>query len=219
MPSAWLVWQIADSAFPAGGFAHSAGLEAAWQSGEVVGAAGLQRFVRGIVEQAGRGGLPFVTAAHAAPERLAVLDDLADAFLTNAVANRASRVQGRAFASTCARIWPTPALQALEAQSKSLRGHYAPFAGAIGRALAVPVDVSQRLFLFQAVRGVLAAAVRLGITGAYEAQRLQCDCADLLHAVHARCCALDERQVTQTAPLIDLLQTTHDRLYSRLFQS
>lgn len=219
MPSEWLVWQMADSAFPAGGFAHSAGLEAAWQSGEVVGAAELERCVREIVEQAGRGGLPFVTAAHAAPERLAVLDDLADAFLTNAVANRASRVQGRAFTSTCARIWATPALQALEAQSKSLRGHYAPFAGAIGRALAVPVDVSQRLFLFQAVRGVLAAAVRLGIVGPYEAQRLQHDTADLLDAVHARCRALDERQVAQTAPLVDLMQSTHDRLYSRLFQS
>ena len=91
---------------------------------------------------------------------------LADAFLTNAVANRASRVQGRAFASTCARIWPMPSLRDLEAQAKSLRGHYAPLAGAAGRALSISLDVSQRLFLFQTVRGVTAAAVRLGIVGA-----------------------------------------------------
>jgi len=219
MPSEWLVWQMADSAFPSGGFAHSAGLEAAWQSGEVAAAAGLERFVRETVEQAGRASLPFLTAAHGRPDRLAVLDDLADAFLTNAVANRASRVQGRAFVSTCARIWPMPPLRDLEAQAKSLRGHYAPLAGAAGRALSIPLDVSQRLFLFQTVRGVMAAAVRLGIVGAYEAQRLQFGCAALLDAVRARCCALDERHVTQTAPLIDLLQSTHDRLYSRLFQS
>ena len=31
----WLLWQLADSAFPTGGFAHSGGLEAAWQNGEV----------------------------------------------------------------------------------------------------------------------------------------------------------------------------------------
>ena len=33
--SDWLTWQIVDSAFPTGVFAHSWGLEAAWQQGEV----------------------------------------------------------------------------------------------------------------------------------------------------------------------------------------
>jgi urease accessory protein len=219
MRSEWLIWQLADSAFPAGGFAHSSGLEAAWQSGEIVDGAALDRFLRDAVEQAGRVSLPFVTAVHASPERLAAIDDIADAFLTSAVANRASRVQGRAFVATCARIWPTPPLRALELQTKSLHGHYAPLVGAVGRALAVPADVTQRLFLFQVARGLAAAAVRLGIVGAYEAQRLQSNCSGLLDAVHARCRCLDERHLTQTAPLLDILQSGHDRLYSRLFQS
>ena len=30
-----LVWQLVDSAFPTGAFAHSLGLEAAWHHGEV----------------------------------------------------------------------------------------------------------------------------------------------------------------------------------------
>jgi urease accessory protein len=219
MRSEWLIWQLADSTFPAGGFAHSSGLEAAWQCGEVADGAGLERFVRQAVEQAGRASLPFVTTVHAAPDCLAAIDDLADAFLTNAVANRASRVQGRAFVSTSARIWPMPALRDLELQARSLRGHYAPLVGAVGRALSIPADVTQRLFLFQVVRGIVAAGVRLSIVGAYEAQRLQYECADLLDAVHAGCRGLDERHLTQTAPLLDILQSAHDRLYSRLFQS
>jgi urease accessory protein UreF len=34
-----------------------------------------------------------------------------------------------------------------------------------------------------------------------------------------RCSDLDERTIAQTAPVADLLQGAHDRLYSRLFQS
>ena len=34
-PDEWVLWQLLDSAYPTGGFAHSGGLEAAWQHGEV----------------------------------------------------------------------------------------------------------------------------------------------------------------------------------------
>ena len=215
----WLIWQIADSAFPTGGFAHSCGLEAAWQGGEVRGAGELRTFVQHALDQAGHAALPLLTAAHMTPSRLGPLDALADAFLTNAVANRASRVQGRAFVGTCARIWPMPAVKAVEIEIRDRCGHYAPVVGATGRALELPLELTQRLFLFQNARGVIAAAVRLGIIGSYEGQRLQFDCAPVLDAVLDRCGRLGEDDLAQTAPVIDLLQSAHDRLYSRLFQS
>ena len=31
----WITWQLADSAFPAGGYAHSAGVESAMQAGVI----------------------------------------------------------------------------------------------------------------------------------------------------------------------------------------
>ena len=91
--------------------------------------------------------------------------------------------------------------------------------GATLAALHVPLPTAQRLVLFQTCRGALAAAVRLGIIGSYHAQRLQHDCVNDLDTVLARCDQLDEDDVAQTAPLLDLLQAGHDRLYSRLFQS
>jgi urease accessory protein len=215
----WLTWQLADSAFPTGGFAHSWGLEAAWQMGEIPDAAALRRFVYDVLQQSGRAALPWLTAAHRDPSRLVELDSLADVFLTNAVANRASRVQGTALASTCARVWPVPAMTTLETQARACFGHYAPVAGGALRALDVPLAVAQRLLLYNGARGVLAAAVRLGIVGSYEAQRLQHGFAPVMDAIVEKCGSLDDRNVAQTAPIIDLLQATHDRLYSRLFQS
>jgi urease accessory protein len=61
--------------------------------------------------------------------------------------------------------------------------------------------------------------VRLGIAGSYDAQRLQHEVAPAMVAVAERCAALDENDLAQTAPLLDILQAAHDRLYSRLFQS
>jgi urease accessory protein len=219
MLSNWLIWQIADSAFPAGGFVHSWGLEAAWQSGEVASTGALRQFLHNSLWQTGHGSLPLLSAAYRAPDRLAELDALCDAFLINAVGNRASRAQGRAFLSTCAKLWPCDALARLEAPPWPLCGHHAPLTGAILRALDIPLDVAQRLFLYLCARGVLAAAVRLGIVGTYQAQRLQYDFREVLDAVLVRCGTLDQEDIAQTAPILDLLQASHDRLYSRLFQS
>ena len=214
-----MVWQIVDSAFPTGGFAHSGGLEAAWHAREVTDAVTLRTFLRGSILQAGYAGLPLLNAAHQAPERIAALDASCHAFLTNTVANRASRIQGRALLSTCNRIWPSEDLRPLEARSRELHSHYAPITGASFRALDFPLACAQRLFLHQTLRGVIAAAVRLGIVGSYQGQRLQFDCRTDLDFVLDRCQGLDERDIAQTAPMIDLWQSGHDRLYTRLFQS
>jgi urease accessory protein len=215
----WLIWQILDSAFPTGGFAHSWGLESAWQCGEVPDEDALGRFVRDSVLQAGHAALPLVNAAHAATTPFDRLDALCDAFLTNPVANRASRVQGRALTATCARTWPTAPLVSLDAEAKLGCGHLAPSFGATMRALEIPRPIVQQMFLFLTARGVLSAAVRLGIVGSYQAQRMQTASAAHLDAVLDACADLGEDDLAQTAPIIDLLQSAHDRLYSRLFQS
>lgn len=218
-PPHLLLWQLADSAFPTGSFAHSWGLEAAWQSGEVPDAGALRRFVAAALEQAGRGMLPLLNAAHRDPGRLRELDEIANAFLINSVANRSSRVQGRAFSATCARVWPSPEVAATDVQVRECCGHAAPAIGAMLRTLGVAASAARQLSLFATARGVLAAAVRLGITGSYDAQRLQHEAAPLILAIEERSAGLDERDLAQTAPVLDLLQAAHDRLYSRLFQS
>jgi urease accessory protein len=220
MTTPWLVWQLVDSAFPTGAFAHSFGLEAAWQQGEVT-AASLPTFVADTVSQAGHGSLPFVCSAHDDPRGLARVDGRCDAFLRNAVANRASRVQGRAWLGTVERSFPTAAIIALCGSIRSTGGprHFAPSFGATLRVLDIDRRETSRLFLFGVARGTFSAAVRLGVVGTMDAQRMLAGCSTALDRVLARSDGLTMEEAAQTAPLIDLWQASHDRLYSRLFQS
>jgi urease accessory protein len=150
-----------------------------------------------------------------------VLDDLCDVFLSNPIANRASRAQGRALLTSVAHAFPRVAVGPFEAaiRDNQAAGHYAPLFGAIFTMLDVDLVDTQRAFLFIASRGVSSAAVRLGIIGAYEAQTIQAELAPHIETVIGDCGSLAPHAIAQTAPLIDVFQSTHDRLYSRLFQS
>jgi len=220
MTTPWLVWQLVDSAFPAGGFAHSFGLEAAWQQGEVT-AVSLPAFVDDAVAQASQGALPFVMAAFDDPVNVAAIGERCDAFVRNTVANRASRVQGRAWLGTVERSFPGPAVRSLCETIRARGGarHFAPVFGATLRALDVAREDAARLFLFGVARGTLSAAVRLGIVGTMDAQRVLAQRAERMERAIERSRALAIDDAAQTSPLIDLWQASHDRLYSRLFQS
>ena len=210
----WLVWQLLDSAFPTGGFAHSVGLEAAWQHGEVRNRVELGSFIEAGLQQLGRAALPFVTAAFAAPEKLGEFDQLCEAFTTNHVVNRASRAQGRALLAAVTRIFlERSALPPL------MSAHFAPVFGACLRRLDISRETTTRIFFFNHLRSVLAAAVRLNIVGPMAAQVLQHKLSAQAEAVRQECAALTLDEIAQTAPLLDLWQGAQDRLYSRLFQS
>lgn len=242
--SDWLVWQLADSAFPTGGFAHSGGLEATWQHGEIRNRSDLAGYLTACLNQLGHAVLPFVTAAHRQPEKLSEHDRLCDAFTTNHVANRASRLQGRAFLASAECIFSSVSsrrdwsyqVQGEGEGSIDLNGyqlafsdtneelrlpccHFAPVFGAITRRLGIPGETAKRLFFFNHLRSLLAAAVRLGVTGPLKAQSLQHCLAPKAEEILARCESLTLDDLAQTAPLHDLWQGTQDRLYSRLFQS
>jgi urease accessory protein len=216
-----LVWQLIDSGFPSGGFAHSAGLEACVHHGLVFDGDTVAAFARQTLAQAGRASLPLVTAAHRGTFAVADLDSLADVFLSNPVANRASRAQGRALLTSVARSFPHAPLSPLETAAREGRfaAHYAPTFGAVFKALDIGLLDTQRAFLFITLRSVTSAAVRLGLIGGYDAQIIQSTVSPGIDPVVAKCGDLSPDAIAQTAPLIDLFQSTHDRLYSRLFQS
>lgn len=217
----WTVWQLADSAFPSGSFAHSAGLEAAVQLGEVRDDADLDAFLEDALWQTGLAALPFATASHRAPETLPQIDTRSDAFLVSRVANRASRAQGRALAAAATEVFASAPLAELarRVEARETPAHLAPITGAVLHHAGLDLATTQRLVLFTSARSTLTAAVRLGLLGPTDAQRRLHQASPLLDRVLGVCAERSLDEVAQPAPRLELVASLHDRLYSRLFQS
>jgi urease accessory protein len=217
----WLVFQLADSAFPAGAFAHSGGMEAAFHHQWLNDPESLEAVIRAQLHATAHLVAPFVSAAHRQPDQTPAYDELCDATLSNHVANRASRAQGQAFLLAASRIFANPCLSTLAAKLRSSQSprHFAPIFGAITQCLGVELERAIMLFLFLNLRGLISAAVRLGIDGPISAQALQSRLSPFAAALVAPAARSSLDDAAQTAPMLDLLQGTQDRLYSRLFQS
>ena len=214
--SSWLLLQLVDGAFPSGGFAHSAGLE---PSLHLRGIGDLEPFVDEVLWQSARSALPFVRRACEAPADLAELDRLFDATSTSHVANRASRAQGRALAGAARRVFEREDILRIAEHVNGGPAHHAPVFGAIFGTLGVTAGDTQTAWLHGVMRGVLSAAVRLGVVGPLEAQQIQATRTSALDRMLASCTQLSVDDASSTSPLLELFGALHDRLDGRLFQS
>lgn len=214
-PAPWLLLQLADAAFPSGGFAHSTGIEAAVTIGRRTSP---EELLEAALWQAGHALLPFVRAAAEAPAELGAIDLRCDATVSSQVANRASRALGRSLASAAARAFGGDVRLVTEHAARG-PAHQAPVFGALFGALGLAAGDAEVAFLHGTARQVLSSAVRLGLVGPLEAQAIQAARAPLMDRVLETARALSVDDVATTAPLLEIWGAKHDELDARMFQS
>jgi urease accessory protein len=181
---------LADSRFPAGGHAHSGGVEPAVTAGTVTDMRTLELFLRGRLATAGLAAAGLAAAAcyraRGAPGASAALvrddgfwaelDAEADARAPAPAQREAARRQGRALLRTARAVWPEAeglaSLAAAAVAARAARGsaprqeyrggpHHAVVLGAAAAAAGSDEREAARIAAYQAAAGPVSAAVRL----------------------------------------------------------
>jgi urease accessory protein len=232
---------LADGRFPAGGHAHSGGLEAAVTAGTVHDMVTLGLFLRGRLRTAG-----LVTAALAAAaceqarasehagtgEQASTgdqagadkrarswteLDAEADARTPSPAQRDAARRQGRALLRAARTAWPL-ARQLHELANTGQPPHHAIALGATAAAAGCTAEEAARIAAYQSVTGPASAAVRLLALDPLQVSGLLAGLAAEIDAVAAHASSAPELPGA-AAPVLDLLAETHARAEVRLFAS
>ena len=217
-----MVWL--SPAFPVGAFAYSHGLEWAHEAGDVTDAASLEGWLADLL---GHGAIRndailFAAAWRAAGEgdgaALAEVAELALALAGSAERRLEATTQGDAFAAAVARSWPCGAVDLLK---KSWTGPLA-YPAAVAAAAAghgIPLAEALEAFVLGFVANLVSAAVRLGVVGQTDGQRVVAALIPQVRnlAALARDGGLDD--LGACAFRSDLAALAHETQYTRLFRS
>jgi len=206
---------LADGRLPAGGHAHSGGLEAAVSAGRIRDVAGLGEFLRGRLATAGLVAAAFAAAACARPERWPELDDGLDARTPSPALRKASRAQGRALLRAGRAMWPMPPI--------GREPHHPVALGVLAAGAGLGVTEAAVAAAHGSVTGPASAAVRLLGLDPYAVHallaRLAPDCDRIAAGAAARTDDPVDALPAAGAPLLDIGAEQHATWEVRLFAS
>ena len=216
--------QVSDSAFPTGSFAHSMGLEAFHDVGELENAADLRRLVKLSLNSLATSDCVAMRAAYAADsvEELGRLDLLLTATKPTRELRGAGAATGRRFlAGVCALGVEGQMLNDFQrrVQSGGPPGNLAIGFGAAAPALGAGLSEALHAFLYTNAAALVAAGQKLIPLGGSVAQRVLYDLrAEMVEAAEFSR-NLRPEEMYAFAPTVDVRSMLHERQRVRLYIS
>ncbi|MCC7363994.1 MAG: hypothetical protein IT303_06450 [Dehalococcoidia bacterium] len=215
--------QVADSAFPVGGYAYSHGVEWLVHQRRVTGEADLAPVLETYVRQvAARQWFPAALAAHRARSIAAVLraDDWLDASIAPTPEREAGRAMGERLLATAAPLAGprTELLAAAVAAGRSPGQHAVAFA-ALAHDTGAPPEAMLAALGTTMVTSITQAALRLGVIGQAAAVRLHAATGPALAAAVESAAAAPARRPGAWSPLFDVAAALQPTLQFRMFAS
>jgi urease accessory protein len=214
---------LGDGRFPAGGYAHSAGLEPLTASGRVSDVATFEQFLHGRVTTVGAVAAAFAAAACGAVKdgdlaRLTDLDRELDARMPSPAQRSTSRQLGRQLVRTVGLVRPDARLERL-----GTRPHHPVVLGAAADVFGLGRRDAALLALHEAAAGPTAAVVRLLPLDPFSAHAALArlgPCLDALADAAVTASLGDPSDLPAAgSPLLDLAAEDHARRAMRLFAS
>jgi len=215
---------LSDSNLPAGGYAFSNGLESASHLGLLSSSEHLNAYITTAIHNIAQSELPFIQSCYTTDAIPQNLDDMLltyDAMITTPTMAQASTVQGRNLLRIMNTLYPSETMDNLQKTliKHPLPTHHTIVFGCTFHTAGIGLPQAKQIFMYQVLRDQMSAAVRLGIIGPMEAAHIQKQhhptCEKVLHQTMD----IPYTQATRSAPQIDIAQSFHQHLYSRLFQS
>jgi urease accessory protein len=214
---------LADGRFPAGGYAHSGGLEESIRAGRICDFVGLEAFLRGRAATSGLVSAAFAAAtchafATGVAERIDVLDAELDARMPSPTMRDVSRTLGRQMRRAVTKLRPDSGLDRL-----GRAPHQPVVLGAASAVLGAGPHDAALAALHEAVTGPATAAVRLLSVDPFDVHAVLgalTGLLDELAAAAAGYAASDPGDLpAAAAPLLDIAAEYHRRAEVRLFAS
>ncbi|MEW1687428.1 urease accessory protein UreF [Streptomyces sp. NPDC091265] len=216
---------LADGRFPAGGHAHSGGVEAAVASRGVHDAASLEAFCRGRLHTAGLTAAGLAAAAATGYDLMA-LDEAADARTPVPALRQVARKLGRQMLRAARAAWPCPELDQI-AHRLPQGAHQPVVLGVAARAAGLATLDAAQCAAYESIGGPATAAVRLLSLNPFDATallaRLAGELDDVAHAAAEAAARLATDGVAvlpaASSPLLDITGEQHAAWPQRLFAS